>query len=142
MLLHRATGASPENLNRNDATRKQDEGRESKPPIHVDQHDKRKNNRNRVLEDIAAYLCQRHLHRHGVITDPRHQNPGLHAIKEIHGLVYYFAEKLVSNVGHGAVTDPIHVVGTAVTENATRGHHCRNEQADKENRIYRPAGIE
>jgi len=92
--------------------------------------------------NFTAYLGQRHLHRHGVITDSRHQNPGLHAIKKIHGLVYNFAKKFVSNVGHGAVTDPIHVVGAAVTEDAARGHHCRNEQADEENRIYRPAGIE
>ena len=129
-------------MNGNDADRKKDKSGEGKLPIHVDQNNESENNRDWVLEDVAAHLAQRYLHRTGIVADSRHQDTGAHPIKKIHRLIDDLAEKLVSNVGHNPVAHPIHVVSAAVTKKTARRHYRRDQEAVEEDRIYRPAGVE
>ena len=142
LALHRFARAFAEHLNGQNAAWEEDECGHGKFPVHVEQDGKGEDNRDRLLKGVAAHSGQRRLHGDGVVSDARHENAGPHLVKKSHRLVYHFCKELIANVGHHAVTHPVHVVGITEGHDAAHRHDSRDEQTNPQNRSHRATSVE
>ena len=130
LALHGRPRAPAEIADWKNANGKEDETYQGKLPVHPEQGDHGAENSDGLLENVAAHAGQRLLHVAGVIDDARHQESNLHPIKEIHRVAHDLGKKLVANIIHHLVADPVHEIGTAVGNEAPGCHHQRNSEAN------------
>ena len=120
---------------RHQAAREKHQRDDGKFPVHVKEHADPADDRDWLLEKIAADAGERGLHQPGVVCDLRHEKAGLDFVKEIHRLANHLAEELGPDVGQHLVADPVHVIGVGVATEAAQGHDRWDREAEQDEGI-------
>ena len=115
-----------EQAEREDGEREQREAR-----IDTEERHQRREDRDRLLHQIARDLRQRALRHARLVEDRLHQFARLGAIEKLQRLAEQMAEERLADVVEHPLADPEHAVGIEVGEDAAHRHEQRDARADQ-----------